>query len=73
MLPDELRAPDYDLRPTDPPDGQRILASAITQNLTLTSCGIFEEWTEGSTKPIAQVRHHTGIVCVLRYSFDVEP
>ena len=28
----------------------RLLAHAIAQRLTLTSCGVFEEMTEGSTK-----------------------
>ena len=68
-LPDELRAAGYDLRPADPPEGRRILANAITQTLTLTSCGVFEEMTEGSTKPVAEIRTHAGIVCVLRYAF----
>ena len=32
--------------------GQRILAHAIEQKLTLTSSGAYEMLTEGSTKPL---------------------
>ena len=34
--------------------GQRILAHAIEQKLTLTSSGAYEMLVEGSTKPVAQ-------------------
>jgi hypothetical protein len=42
---------------------------AIAERLTLTSCGISEALIEGSTKAVAEVRHHSGIVPVRRYSF----
>jgi hypothetical protein len=45
--------------------GQRILADAITQRLRLTSCGVFEQITESSSKPVAEIRIHTGIARVL--------
>jgi hypothetical protein len=67
-LPYELLAAGYDLRPADPPTGERMLAAAITQKLTLSSCGIFEEMTEGGTKPVAQVPTHAGILRVTRYA-----
>jgi hypothetical protein len=35
----------------------------------LTSSGAFELATEGSTKPIAMVKSHAGVVPVLRFSF----
>jgi hypothetical protein len=47
-LPDELRQLRYDLRPAG--EGERIVAGTIVERLTLTSCGIFEALTEGSTK-----------------------
>jgi hypothetical protein len=47
MLPNDMRQLGYDAREIG--EGLRILANAITQKLTLTSCGIFEEMTEGST------------------------
>jgi hypothetical protein len=59
----------YDVGPADPPEGQRLLANAISQKLTLTSCGVFEEMTEGSTEAVAQVRTHAGIASVRRYTF----
>jgi hypothetical protein len=71
MLPAELRAAAYDLQPADPPEGSRLLASAITQKLTLTSCGIFEEMTEDSIKPVVEVWQHAGIVRVVRYGFNL--
>jgi hypothetical protein len=40
--------------------GQRILAHAIEQKLTLTSSGAYEMLVEGSTKPVAQIRTHGG-------------
>jgi hypothetical protein len=64
MLPADLRQLGCDV--TEMGEGERILASAITQKMTLTSCGVFEEITEGSTKPIAETRTHAGIVRVVR-------
>jgi hypothetical protein len=62
----------YDVRPADPPEGERILPAAIVQEFTLTSSGAYELMTEGSTKPIAQILRHAGIVRVLRYTFTME-
>jgi hypothetical protein len=69
-LPGELRAAGYDLVPAG--EGKRIIAGTITERLTLTSRGIFEALTEGSTKPVAEVRRHVGICKVLRYGFTME-
>jgi hypothetical protein len=70
-LPAELEAAGYDLVPADPPETSRILAAPIEVRMTLSSSGAFEEMTEGSTKPVAQIRTHAGIARVLRYSFMV--
>ena len=53
-------------------EDKRILAHAIEQRLTLTSSGAYELLTEGSTKPVAQIRTDAGIERVLRYSFTTE-
>jgi hypothetical protein len=53
-MPDELRQLGYDGIITG--EGQRILPHAIEQKLTLTSSGACEVLTEGSTKPVAQIR-----------------
>jgi hypothetical protein len=66
-IPDELIGAGHDLR--EEGEGQRILAHAVTQRLTLSSCGIFEEMTEGSTQPIAETRTHAGLCKVLRFTF----
>jgi hypothetical protein len=68
-LPDELRELGYDVREAG--EGQRLMANAIVQKLALTSSGAFEERAEGSTKPLAQIRTHAGIVKVERYMFAV--
>jgi hypothetical protein len=47
------------------------LGAAITERLTLTSCGIFEPLTEESTKAVAEIRTHAGIVRVTRFSFGI--
>lgn len=49
-LPDELRNAVYDVG--DLGDGERILATAITDQFTLTADGEFEP-LKGSTKPIS--------------------
>jgi hypothetical protein len=58
-LPAELRAAGYDVRKDG--EGERILASAIVQEFTLTSSGAYEPLTEGSTKSIAHRVRHAGI------------
>ena len=70
-LPEELRQQGYDIVPADPPEGERIIAGQIVERLTLTSCGIFEPMTEGSTKPIAETRTHAGIARVARFRFTL--
>ena len=53
-------------------EGQRLLAHAIEQKLTLTSSGAYEMLTEGSTKSVAQIGTYSGIARVLRYTFTLE-
>jgi hypothetical protein len=65
----EPRGLGYDV--TEIGEGQRILATPIEERLTLTSCGVLELLTEGSTKPVAQVRTHAGIARVMRYTFTL--
>jgi hypothetical protein len=67
MLPDQLRELGYDV--TEIGEGEGIVAHAVAQKLTLTSCGVFEEMTPGSTKPVVQMRTHAAIVCILRFAF----
>jgi hypothetical protein len=69
-LPDELGELGYKVKPADPPEGQRLLATAITEYLTLTSSGGLEPLTPGSTKR-AMARTHAGIVKVERFSFPL--
>jgi hypothetical protein len=63
---DELRQLGYGVRKIN--EGVRILARTIVEKLTLTSC---EEMTEGSTKPVAEVRRHAAIARVLLHSFTI--
>jgi len=69
-LPAQLIAMGHDVVPDDPEEGQRILASAIVERMTLTSSGAFEPMTEGSTKTV-HLRTHAGIVRVRRYRFAI--
>ena len=66
-LPDELRDAGYTLEPIGA--GERIIGGTITERLTLSSCGIFEPLTPESTKAVAEIRRHSGIVRTKRYSF----
>lgn len=68
-LPDELRKLGY----TVEADGEteRILHTAVTQKFVMGATGEFEPLTEGSTRPVAQVRQQAGIVTVLRFGFDL--
>ena len=68
-LPAELKAAGYSLVPDG--EGERILPAAIVQEFTLTSSGAYELATAESTKPVAQVLRHAGIVKVQRYSFGL--
>jgi len=69
-LPDELRAAGYDLREAG--QGERIIAGTIVEKLTSTSCSVLEITTEGSTKPLAEVRRHAGIVRTRRYRLQMQ-
>ena len=69
-MPGELRQLGYDI--INIGGGQRILAHAIEQKLTLTSSGAYEMLTEGSTKSVAQIGTYSGIARVLRYTFTLE-
>jgi hypothetical protein len=71
VVPDRLRDAGYDLRPADPPEGERIIAGSIVERLELSSSGAFEPATENSTKPIF-TRTHAGICKVLRFAFRFE-
>jgi hypothetical protein len=68
-LPDDLRALGYDVREVG--DGERILAHRIIERFVRRADGELEPLTEGSTKPVAEVRTHAGIVRVKRYGFDM--
>jgi hypothetical protein len=70
-IPLALTQHGYDVRPADPPEGQRLLAAPIVEKLTLTSSGAFEPLTDGSTKAVVEIRTHAGIVRVMRYSFTI--
>jgi hypothetical protein len=71
LIPWKLIESGYVVVAADPAEGQRIIAAPIEERLTLTSCGAFERLTEGSTKPVTEVRRHAGIARVLRYSFAI--
>jgi hypothetical protein len=58
-----------DLIPPIGPEGERILAGIITEQLTLSSSGTFELATEGSTMVIAEIRTYGGICKVMRWAF----
>jgi hypothetical protein len=66
---EELRQLGYNV--TEIGETQRILAHAITQRLTFSSSGAYEEMRQGSTKAVAQVRHRAEIARVLRYQFSL--
>jgi hypothetical protein len=59
-LPRELSKLGYDVRPASPPEGQRIVANARTEEII----------TEGSTRPVFRTSH-AGICKVLRYCFVI--
>ncbi len=59
-LPSCLAALGYEVIPTG--EGQRMLATAITERFTRTSSGAFEPMTENSTKPVAATVTHAGII-----------
>jgi len=59
----------HDLQVADPPEGQRILASAVEERFTHSADGELVPMTPGSTEAVAEVRRHAGIFTVKRYSF----
>jgi hypothetical protein len=68
-LPDDLRGLGYDVIAAG--DGERILPHRIVERFVRRADGKLEPLTAGSTKPIAEVRTHAGIVKVRRYGFDI--
>src|SRR5262245_35630441 len=59
-LPTDLAKRGYDVRPADPPEGQRIVAAARVEDVV----------TEGSTRTAIRTLRE-GIVRVLRYTFQL--
>jgi hypothetical protein len=70
VVPDRLRDAGYDLRPGDPPEGERIIPGSITERLELSSSGAFMAASENRTKPI-HIRSHSGVCRVRRYRFTI--
>jgi hypothetical protein len=68
-LPNDLRGLGYRLLAIE--DGERILAGAIVEKFVRRADGDLEQLTAGSTKPVAEVRRHAGIVRTERYTFDL--
>jgi hypothetical protein len=68
-LPDDLRAVGYDVREIG--DGERILPHQIIERFVRRTDGELDPLIAGSTKPIAEVRTHAGIVRVQRYALDI--
>jgi hypothetical protein len=64
QLPQELHALGYTVIPIG--ETQRILASAITERLEISSSGALVHATENSTKPIT-TRTHAGIARFLQF------
>jgi hypothetical protein len=61
----------YDVRPDDPPEGQRILASSVREEFTRSSSGALVLATPESTAPIALTVEYAGIVAVRRNAFSL--
>jgi hypothetical protein len=60
VVPKDLHSRGYDVRPADPPEGQRIVPAMRTEHVSI----------EGST--VGAIRtSHPGIVKVLRYCFQL--
>jgi hypothetical protein len=49
----------------------RILPTAITERFCIGSDGELEPLTSGSTRAVALVVTHAGIVKVMRFAFDI--
>ncbi|HWX61964.1 hypothetical protein [Bradyrhizobium sp.] len=59
---------DLGYSPIEIEDGQRIMSAAVEECFTRTAAGALEPWTEGSARPVAEVRRHAGFVPTLRWS-----
>jgi hypothetical protein len=68
-LPDDLRGLGYDVIAAG--DGERILPHRIVERFVRRADSELEPLTAGSTKPVAEVRTHAGIVRVKRYGFGL--
>jgi len=44
------------------------MSAAVEECFTRTAAGALEPWTEGSARPVAEVRRHAGFVPTLRWS-----
>jgi hypothetical protein len=70
-IPDYLISRGYDVRPADPPETMRILASAIVETFMKNPDGTLSILVEGSTQSVAEVRRHAGITRVMRFTFSI--
>jgi hypothetical protein len=52
-------------------EGERILPFGIVEKFVRGDDGTMQPLTEGSTRPIAEVRTHAGIAKVRRFSFGI--
>jgi hypothetical protein len=68
-LPGDLRKLGYHLDMVG--EGERILAAGIIERFVTGVDGAPEPLTEGSTRPVAEVRQRAGIVRVERWAFDL--
>jgi hypothetical protein len=68
--PGELRSRGYVV--IEIGEGERILATALTQQFTLRADGEFEPAMAESTRPTAQTVTHGGICKVRRYTFNTQ-
>jgi hypothetical protein len=68
-LPVELQAQGYDLSAAV--EGERIVPTAITEQLCIGADGELEPLTSGSTRPVAQTVTHAGICKVHRYALSI--
>ena len=59
---------DLGYSPIEIEGGQRIMSAAVEECFTRTAAGALEPWTEGSARPVAEVRRHAGFVPTLRWS-----
>ncbi|SHI06162.1 hypothetical protein SAMN05443248_7853 [Bradyrhizobium erythrophlei] len=66
---DKEKSQGYDLTPTG--DGERIVATAITERFCKRADGQLESLTSGSARAVAQVVTHAGICKVKRYGFSI--